>query len=85
MSAPTGGRRLALLVTLGALLTAAVIAGAAGAKNDHKNKPETTKAIFLVADGMRQDLVERYAGRRRHAARWGSCCRTARPRPATAC
>ena len=50
------------LVTLVATLAWAPVAGATGQSNQG-SKPLPDKAILFAADGMRPDLVERYAAR----------------------
>ena len=59
-------RRITLAVALVATVLAAVAAGSASsagvsAARPAAQKPETDKAVFFAADGMRQDLVAKYA------------------------
>ena len=59
-------RRITLAVALVATVLAAVAAGSASsagvsAARPAAQKPETDKAVFFAADGLRQDLVAKYA------------------------
>ena len=53
--------RLTLLLAIAALLTVSVGAPAAAAPPPGKGGNTAGKAVFFAADGMRQDIVERYA------------------------
>ena len=75
--------RPVLLLTLFVLLFAAV-AAPVSAKQKPPDGPDD-KAVFFAADGMRQDIVAKYAAQGVHADDEGRSSRTA-PRPrATAC
>jgi 2',3'-cyclic-nucleotide 2'-phosphodiesterase (5'-nucleotidase family) len=55
-------RSLVALTTLSLLMTLAVAPAVAGNDKDHGSPgARTDSAVFFAADGMRQDLVERYA------------------------
>ncbi len=53
--------RATVLLTLVSLLMGLVAAPASAGPPPGKGKPSAGKAVFFVADGMRQDLVARYA------------------------
>jgi hypothetical protein len=61
-----GRRWLAVPAIFGLVLITAFIAGSAATANVQgartvAAKEKTDKAVFFTADGMRQDIVERYA------------------------
>lgn len=61
MSTRTSRRVLSILVALAIVLSLATSAAAPLAKSTPPSKPEASKVIFFTADGMRPDLMEKYA------------------------
>jgi predicted AlkP superfamily pyrophosphatase or phosphodiesterase len=62
-------RPIALLIVVALLFgllasqaTAAPLRGSASGATKAAAKPPTDKAVFFTSDGLRQDLVEKYAG-----------------------
>jgi 2',3'-cyclic-nucleotide 2'-phosphodiesterase (5'-nucleotidase family) len=62
MSTRTSRRVLSILLALAIVLSLATSAAAPLAKSKPPSKPEASKVIFFSADGMRPDLMEKYAG-----------------------
>ncbi len=54
-------RVLSICTTIAIVVPISVLAGAAGAITASATKPSTEKAILFAADGMRPDLVDKYA------------------------
>jgi 2',3'-cyclic-nucleotide 2'-phosphodiesterase (5'-nucleotidase family) len=55
-------RRVTLVAVLAIVALAAIATGAANSAGQSAGAKEVDKAVFFAADGMRQDLVAKYAG-----------------------
>ena len=54
-------RRVTVVAALAALALAGLVTAAANSAGQSAGARETEKAVFFAADGLRQDLVEKYA------------------------